>query len=215
MTKSIKRARLATRRAIGVVILGAGASSRMGRPKLLLPWGTTSVIGHLLRQWKRLGARQMAVVCRRDDKPLAKELDRLGFPARNRIANPAPERGMFSSIVCAANWNGWDPALTAWAIVLGDQPHLRQESLRALLALQRKYPDSICQPSYDGHGRHPVLLPRPAWVELGRSRGATLKTFLRQVSAPLFEFPIDDVRLTLDLDTPQDYARLLRKYYSA
>ena len=34
---------------LGVIILGAGASSRMGRPKLLLPWGDTSVIGHLIR----------------------------------------------------------------------------------------------------------------------------------------------------------------------
>ena len=42
--------------AIGVIILGAGASSRMGRPKLLLPWGDTSVIGHLIRQWQALGA---------------------------------------------------------------------------------------------------------------------------------------------------------------
>ena len=138
------------------------------------------------------------------------ELDRLDFPARNRIANPAPERGMFSSIVCAENWGGWDRALAAWAIVLGDQPHLRPESLRALLAFQREHPESICQPSHGGRGRHPVLLPRPSWVELGTSRAGTLKDFLRQASAPVLECPIDDVRLTFDLDTPQDYARLLR-----
>jgi molybdenum cofactor cytidylyltransferase len=210
MTKSNKRPRLNTHPALGVVILGAGASSRMGRPKLLLPWGKTSIIGHLLRQWQRLGTRQMAVVCRTDDEPLRDELDRLGFPARNRIANPTPERGMFSSIVCAANWDGWDPALTAWAVVLGDQPHLRLEGLRTLLAFQREHPENICQPSYGGHGRHPVLLPRPWWVELGRSRAGTLKDFLRQASAPVVECPIDDVGLTLDLDTPQDYTQLLR-----
>ena len=51
-------------RAFGVVILGAGASTRMGRPKLLLPWGDTSIIGHLLGQWRGLGARPIAVVCR-------------------------------------------------------------------------------------------------------------------------------------------------------
>jgi len=38
---------------IGVVILAAGASSRMGQPKLLLPWNDTSVLGDLLNQWKR------------------------------------------------------------------------------------------------------------------------------------------------------------------
>jgi molybdenum cofactor cytidylyltransferase len=205
---STKSSGLKTRPKFGVVILGAGASSRMGKPKLLLPWGDTSVIGHLLRQWKRLGGRQVAVVCRKDDKPLVDELNRLGFPARNRIGNPTPERGMFSSIVCAANWNGWDSALTTWAIVLGDQPHLRTESLRALLAFQRKHPEKICQPFYGGHGRHPVLFPRQAWVELGKSKAATLKNFLQRLSAQVAECPIDDDWLTLDLDTPRDYAKL-------
>jgi molybdenum cofactor cytidylyltransferase len=184
----------------------------MGRPKLLLPWGNTSVIGHLLRQWNRLGARQMAVVCRADDKRLFEELNRLRFPARNRIANPMPERGMFSSIVCAAKWNGWDPALTAWAIVLGDQPHLRPESLRALLAFQRARTENICQPYCGGHGGHPVVLPRSSWVELGRSRAGTLKSFLKRSSAPVAVCAIDDAGLILDIDTPQDYARLRRSH---
>ena len=37
---------------VGVVILAAGRSRRMGKPKLLLPWGETSVLGHLIRQWE-------------------------------------------------------------------------------------------------------------------------------------------------------------------
>ena len=41
----------------GVVILAAGASSRMGKPKLVLPWGKTSVLGHLIEQWKQAGGQ--------------------------------------------------------------------------------------------------------------------------------------------------------------
>src|ERR1035438_4891955 len=104
--------------AVGVVILGAGRSSRMGRPKLLLPWGKTSVLGHLIAQWQALGAKQIAVVCAAADQAVFVELERLGFPATNRICNPAPDRGMFSSVQCAAQWEGWQPALTHWAIVL-------------------------------------------------------------------------------------------------
>ena len=115
--------------AFGVIILGAGASSRMGRPKLLLPWNDTTVIGHLIRQWRKLGARQIAVVHRPNDAALAAELDRLDFPAKDRIENPKPERGMFSSIVCAANWDRMAAGIAVWAIVLGDQPHLRLETL--------------------------------------------------------------------------------------
>src|SRR2546430_7270194 len=82
----------------GVVILAAGASSRMGKPKLLLPWGDTSVLGYLIGQWEALGAKQIAVVHGTGDKAIGSELDRLGFPVANRIANPQPGRGMFRFI---------------------------------------------------------------------------------------------------------------------
>src|SRR5262245_54859464 len=90
----------------GVIILAAGASSRMGRPKLLLPWGETSVLAHLIGQWQSLQAEQVAVVCTESDRAIQEELDLLGFPTAERIFNPAPERGMFSSIQSAARWAG-------------------------------------------------------------------------------------------------------------
>src|SRR5438094_8718530 len=117
--------------AYGVVILAAGASSRMGKPKLVLPWGKTSVLGHLIEQWQQAGG-QIAVVHAAGDQAMDAELDRLDFPVADRIVNPQPERGMFSSIQCASAWGGWNSALTHWIIVLGDQPHLRPESLREL-----------------------------------------------------------------------------------
>ncbi len=115
---------------LAVVILGAGASARMGKPKLLLPWRGTTVIGRILEQWRELGAAQIGIVMRPNDAALKAELDRLCFPKQDRIENPQPERGMFSSIVCAANWNGWQKEINSWAIVLGDQPHLQTETLR-------------------------------------------------------------------------------------
>ena len=57
--------------ALGVVFLGAGASARMGRPKLLLPWGGTSILGHLIGQWRALAAEQIAVVGAARDTTLA------------------------------------------------------------------------------------------------------------------------------------------------
>ena len=190
---------------LGVIILGAGASSRMGQPKLLLPWGDTSVIGHLIRQWQTLGARQIAVVCQPADRELGLELDRLNFPAPNRVANPQPERGMFSSILCAANWTGWNNEIAVWAVVLGDQPHLRLETLRTVLDFHAGHRAAVCQPEFGGHARHPVLLPRPVFRELKQTQSKTLKTFLKQISCPLVKCPIADPGLALDLDTPKDY----------
>src|SRR5258706_9753083 len=92
---------------IGVIILAAGRSRRMGRPKLLLPWGSTTVLGHLLRQWEQLGVREIGVVCAADAPGLHDELNWPGFPPTNLIVNPDPDRGMFSSIQCAAAWPAW------------------------------------------------------------------------------------------------------------
>ena len=192
----------------GVVILGAGASARMGRPKLLLPWRDTTVVGQLLRQWRELGAAQIAVVLRANDAALAAELDRLNFSKSNRIENPQPERGMFSSVVCAANWSGWQPEISNWAIVLGDQPHLQSETLRRLLDFSAQNKEAICQPVFGGRTRHPVMLPRPAFAELKSTGAATLKEFLKLAAGPRVQCSVVDAGLSLDMDTLEDYKRL-------
>lgn len=194
--------------ALGVVILGAGASVRMGQPKLLLPWRDTTVIGSILSQWRDLGAAQIAVVMRPNDAALVKELDNLDFPITNRIENPQPERGMFSSIVCAANWGGWRKEISSWAIVLGDQPHLRMETLRRLLEFYAKKRASICQPMSGERTAHPVILPYSTFAGLKLSAAATLKDFLKLSAAPRVQFQVDDPGLLLDMDTPEDYKRL-------
>jgi molybdenum cofactor cytidylyltransferase len=192
---------------LGVVILGAGASSRMGRPKLLLPWRGTTIVGQIVSQWRELGAAQIAIVHRAKDAALFAELDRLDFPAQDRIENPQPERGMFSSIVCAANWRGWQKEISSWAIVLGDQPHLRTETLRGLLEFSAQNPDTVCQPQFDGRERHPVILPHKVFVELKTSGADSLKDFLKSASCSKVQFVTNDSSLALDLDTPEDYQR--------
>ena len=193
--------------ALGTFILAAGRSTRMGRPKLLLPWGQTSVLGHLLGQWQSLGAKQIAVVVGAGGLALEKELDRLCFGVQNRIVNEAPERGMFSSIQCAARWTGWAEQLTHWAIVLGDQPHLRSATLRALLALSAAQAELVCQPARAGRRRHPVVLPRGVFNELADSNASDLKGFLAPRKIALYES--DDPGLDLDIDRPEDYQRAL------
>lgn len=190
---------------LGVVILAAGASSRMGRPKLLLPWNGTTIIGHLIAQWRGLGAAQIAVVQRTGDAAFSAALDALHFSAADRIGNPWPERGMFSSVLCAAGWRGWQPEITRFAVALGDQPHLRTETLRRLVDFSALNLDAICQPAFQGHAAHPVILPAPVFQALKTTKACSLKEFLKLVSCRRVQHVIDDPGLALDLDTPEDY----------
>ena len=203
-----KNSKLKTALALGVIILGAGASSRMGRPKLLLPWKDKTVIGEIIRQWCELDAGQIAVVHHPNDSALFAELDRLNLPSEDRIENPQPELGMFSSIVCAANWTGWRNEISNWAIALGDQPHLQTGTLRTLLEFAVQNPDAICQPQFGGHARHPVILPHAAFAGLKTTPAESLKKFLKAVSCRRAVFATNDSSLALDLDTPEDYQRV-------
>ena len=199
---------MASQLSLGVVILAAGRSTRMGQPKLLLPWGDTTVLGHLLSVWRDLKAEQIAVVRAEGDRALDAELERLGFSPDQRISNPAPERGMFSSIQCAAQWSGWKAELSHWAMVLGDQPHLRRQLLRNLLEFSAARPDQVCQPARNGHRRHPVFLPGPFFRALAQSSATDLKAFL--ATHEVAEWESDDPGLDLDIDRPEDYEKALR-----
>ena len=179
----------------------------MGRSKLLLPWGETTVLGHLLQQWQKLGAEQLAVVMARDDRAMLQELERLRFPRENRITNPQPERGMFSSIQCAAQWPGWRPRLSHWVIVLGDQPHLRSSTLQAVLDLASEQPGKVCQPTFQGRSCHPVVLSKSIFTYLTDSKASTLKEFLTEFPPAVCE--VNDAGLALDIDYPEDYERAL------
>jgi len=177
---------------------------------MLLPWGATTVLGHLIAMWLRLRAEQVAVVCAPEDTALAFELDRLLFPVANRIVNPDPGRGMFSSIQCAARWPGWGASLTHWAVILGDQPHLQATTLTALTDFAVQHSGKVCQPVRQGHARHPVIFPANQFAALKDADDETLKQFLQRSSTDVQLVDLDDPGLDLDLDYPADYERALR-----
>ncbi len=183
----------------------------MGQPKMLLPWKETTVIGHLINQWKLAGAALVVAVINPADVVMAAELDRLDLPSHCRVPNQVPERGMFSSIQSAASWDGWSGALSHWIIILGDQPHLRPSTVHSLLAFAEKHPNKICQPSFRGKPKHPVVLPRGDFFALRDTAEATLRNFL-QKRGPLAFYELDDPGLTLDLDFPEDYRQAVRLY---
>ncbi len=195
----------------GAIILGAGASSRMGQPKLLLPWGTTSIVGHLLSVWRSVGASRLAVVCAPPPHPLHTELDRLGFSRKDRIINPSPENGMFSSIQIAALWSGWDSSLSHFAFALGDQPQIPATMIKSLLDQASLNPEAICQPSFRGRPKHPVIMPRAALLELANTTQPTFRDFLANTRVPPSLMNVDDHLVTIDMDSPNDYEAAIKR----
>jgi molybdenum cofactor cytidylyltransferase len=194
------------------VILAAGASSRMGQPKMLMPWGQRTIVEHMVHTWSGLGAQQVAVVIASRDEALRRELRRIHFPSDHVISNPEPARGMFSSVRCAAQWSDWSPAVRHWAIALGDQPHLATMTLRHLLGEAAHHPHQICQPAYQGRPAHPVVLPLHHFQCLATTQAPTLKSFLQERQSCVYLADCGDAGLGVDLDRPEDYQIAWKTY---
>jgi CTP:molybdopterin cytidylyltransferase MocA len=114
---------------------------------------------------------------------------------------------MFSSVRCAVEWSGWEAATTHWAIALGDQPHLRRETLARLVEFTKRNAGKICQPGRGGHGLHPVVLPKAYFERIGDTKAATLKDFLQLMANEVKLMETDDAGADLDIDLPEDYEK--------
>ncbi len=193
--------------AFGVVILAAGASTRMGTCKLLLPWDGKTVLTHLLDQWRIAGAAQIAPVIDPSNQPLRKALAHAGFSPSDWIENRAPQLGMFSSLQEASRWTGWLSTLTHWIVSLGDQPHIETSTLCLLLNAARENPTRICQPTLNGETAHPIILPGSNFRELAQNDVPDLRIYIRRQEPFRLRVPVEDAAVSGDLDTPEDYRR--------
>jgi molybdenum cofactor cytidylyltransferase len=192
-----------TRSNLAVVILAAGRSSRMGRTKTLLPWGDSTVIDHIIQQWRSLSAGQIAVAIDSSNEALRDLL--VSIPEIFTITNPHPDFGMFSSIQSAARAHLWKTHITHFAIALGDQPQIKFSTLQTLANTPFT---SVLQPAFQDKPLHPVLLTRAVFEQIANTQAPHLKAFLSEIPSRQ-TVEINDPGLKLDLDTPEDYQKAL------
>lgn len=190
---------------LGVAILAAGQSTRMGKQKLLLPWCNSTILGHLISLYSTLPSSQVTAVYTRGDSAVRTELERNAVPSLHWIENPKLSPEMYSSVLCAIRWKGWSNRITHIAIVLGDQPQIRLATISQLTQFSRKNPECICQPQYKGKRRHPVILPLSIARSIASRNFSHLKEALDAYKHLILPFPSQDTGLQNDIDTPKDY----------
>ncbi|AWT60129.1 MAG: Molybdenum cofactor cytidylyltransferase [Candidatus Moanabacter tarae] len=190
---------------LGVAILAAGQSTRMGKQKLLLPWCNSTILGHLITLYRTLPTSQITAVYTRGNSAVRNELERNAIPSPNWIENPKISPEMYSSVLCAIRWKGWSNRITHIAIVLGDQPQIRKATIFQLTQFSRKNPESICQPQYKEKRCHPVILPLSTARSMASRNFIHLKEALEAYKHLILPFPSQDSGLINDIDTPKDY----------
>src|SRR5574342_147037 len=118
---------------ISAIILGAGQSTRMGQPKLLLPWGKVTILEQVISVFARAGVEDIVVITGGAQERIQEIILKCSeeYPARS-VFNQAFEKGeMLSSIQCGLRVLA-DAATGAALIGLGDQPQVEERTVRSV-----------------------------------------------------------------------------------
>lgn len=195
------------------VIPAAGHSRRMGQPKLLLPLGGQTVLARLLTALELPEIICRAVVLRADDTALREEAQRWGAQVVCPAVDPPDMR---ASVEAGLAWiqATYQPADdAAWLLMPADHPLLERSLLAQLVQHFARLRPLGLVPTYAGRRGHP-LLARWETVQELRTLPAEvgLNVWLRQRLDQIVEYPVESQAILCDLDTPDDYARLLRLY---
>jgi molybdenum cofactor cytidylyltransferase len=189
---------------IAGVILAAGTSSRLGRPKQLLALGDRTVLQYVVDAAGAADLDDIVVVLGHRAEEVEVSL-RLPAPARV-VVNPEYGSGQASSL--RAGLRACGAKTRAAMVLLGDQPGVSPEAIGAVAATYRRTGGPVVQASYGGRPGHPVLLDRRVWPEMEAVPGDVGARDLLAghpewvVTA---EVPGDPPP---DLDTWEDYRRL-------
>ena len=191
------------------IVLAAGDSLRMGSPKPLLPCPDGRLfVRRIVDTLHEAGIVDLVVVTGRDHDALVKVLSR--GPSAPLIArNPEPSRGQLSSLLV-----GMDavvrPDTEAILVTLVDVPMVAVSTVTRVVTAWERTRAAIVRPAIgDRHG-HPVIFDRALFDALRSAPlDAGAKSVVRAHAHDLLNVPVDDEGCLVDLDTPEDYRKLI------
>ena len=192
------------------LVLAAGQSSRMGRPKALLqcPPSYETFVTRIIRTLRQGGVAEVAVVGRPGDVALQNEIAP-HTPAVRYLENPAAELGQLSSIIVGI---GHAEAIGAGGVLLlpVDIPTVEPATVRALCEAFERGGAPLLRAAHRGRHGHPVIVARPLFAELRNADPAVgARAVFRRDPARVRDVEVDDPGILRDVDHPEDYARLL------
>jgi CTP:molybdopterin cytidylyltransferase MocA len=193
---------------VAAIILTAGASSRMGRDKGLLPLPDGGTfLSRLTRSLLEGGCAEVVAVVGAAEPAFRAAVERDRLPVR-LVRNPDPSRGQLSSLHQALD----DLAPRAPRAVMMapvDLPLVTPETVRAVIEAWNRSGAPIVRPSRGGRHGHPVLFDARVLTEL---RAADLSVGARAVvrahASESLDVEVDDAGAFEDIDTPEDYRRV-------
>jgi molybdenum cofactor cytidylyltransferase len=191
------------------VVLAAGESRRMGRPKALLPTGAGSetFVERIVRTLGSAGVDRIVVVTGQHTKEITAVLKGLS-PLVRTVRNPRVEGGQLSSLLIGLEAID-RPDAGGMLVTLVDVPLVAGSTIARLLDAFGSGAAPIVRPVHAGRHGHPVIFARTIFDELRAAdprRGA--KEVVRRHAKEILEVDVDDEGAFLDVDTPEEYRRV-------
>jgi molybdenum cofactor cytidylyltransferase len=192
-----------TRSLLAGLVPAAGASRRLGQDKRLVPFRGASLLEATVDVLRQGGLHPLVVVLE-PDSPCRRLA---GLADATLVVNPAPERGMLSSI--RAGLSALPGEVSGVAVLPGDQPLVPVASVRALCEHFCSSQLRLLVPSYGGQRGHPLLLHRDLFAEACACDDRVgLRQLLDRCAGELAKLELPACAAELDLDKAQDLARL-------
>ncbi|MEM1255211.1 MAG: nucleotidyltransferase family protein [Cyanobacteria bacterium P01_H01_bin.21] len=201
---------ISQQKTIAAVILAAGASTRMGTPKQLLPYQGKSLLKRITETAISADCKPVVVVLGANDNFIHPEISNLPVAI---VKNSEWQTGMSSSIRCGIQaLIRVSNSVKAAVILLCDQPFVSAETINQLKITYRSTHQSIVASTYQNTVGVPALFDAKLFLELislTQAEGAK-KVIQRHIdSVATVRFP----QGAIDIDTPNDYQQCRNSEY--
>lgn len=194
---------------VRAVILAAGASSRMGRPKAALPLGARgdTFLSRLLGRLNAAGLSSIVVVTGAAPEAVRAAAGRVRRPVRF-VHNEHWPSGQLSSLLAGMEERAGE-VLEAVLVALVDAPFASADTIGAVVRTWRQTRAPIVRPARgDVHG-HPVMFDRALFAALrAADPHAGAKSIVRAHAREIIDVAVDDPGAFIDIDTEQEYLEL-------
>ena len=189
---------------IVAVVLSAGASSRMGRPKALLPVDGVPFIERIVRALERTEVDRVLVVLGHNAEAMREAIAYLGV---DTVVNPDYARGQLSSLHTAIRALDGEP-VEAILVHLVDHPFIESRLVERMIERFRAEEKLIVVPRFNGRRGHPVLFSSKLFREfLAASLDTGAKPVVRGHPEETLELDTDEAGILVDIDTPEEYRK--------
>lgn len=196
---------------ISAVILSAGESSRMGRPKALLPIDGVRFIERIVATLKSTRVDEIIAVLGHNAEEMRQKVSDLPVKI---VVNPDYKQGQLSSLIAAIrsiesgeNHHRVDAIL----VHLVDHPYINVDLVNLMIDRFYETKQLIVVPRYRGRRGHPVIFSRALFTELLAApldQGA--KTVVHAHRDQTLEIDTEDEGVAIDIDTPEEYRKHIK-----